>query len=148
MLLFLLFFLLVHSLDYAIVSDQRIDLQTYYYPQVTKCIGCNVSSGDRIIQVLDPKWQKLNVSVSLYQADGSLVETCRLAIIRPEPAIPPEQSTWFHWWYATIGCTFIGIAILVGLWHWVPTQKPKATGYLSEKQKDNLLAEEMGLFEV
>jgi hypothetical protein len=135
------------DLDYAIVSDTRVDIITYYYPHVF-CSICNVTGDDeRIVYIEDPNWEAVNMTVELWNADGSLRETKILEVVRKGNA----DGIRFHIHYASLALLAIfGIVFVVAMVRHggdssVATMAPGE--YQSEKQKDIELGKKLGIYD-
>lgn len=152
MILLVLFAAVAVSLETRVVSDHRIDIITDYYPKVVKLQVCNVQDTCHEKHVEDPEsrivsldgedssWDHVELSVIITKADGTSEDPVNVRVNKP----PPVQ---YHYWYIiSIVCIVVG---MVGLYiYMVKVPATTKTGaYESQRQKNQELARQMGLYD-
>jgi hypothetical protein len=149
MMLLLLFVTLSFASDdlsYAVVADNRVDIITYYYPRVIGCSVCNVTEDQRIVYIGDAQWKRLNLTVELWEADGTLRETKTLEVERMNPVATIVGRSPFRLYYLSLLAL---IAFAVGVYVALnrPAKAEKSAKYQSDKQKDVELGKKMEIYE-
>ena len=133
-------------LSYSVVSDNRVDIITYYYPRVIGCVICNVTEDQRIVYIDDMQWKRLNLTVELWEADGTLRETKTLEVERMNPVAVVAGRSPFHLYYVSVLALFVfavGIYVILNR----SVKEEKSGEYQSDKQKDVELGKKMGIYE-
>ena len=148
MRLLLIFVSLVTSFRVQIINDTRLDLVTRHYPQITNLVMCNSSlcnrllienPSTRIIMLPSASWSNVVITVDLFAANGTQVRHMETRVDKP-------IHETYYWPLVTLcGALVMGIIAYAILWYFPKPQKDKE--YQSQKERDRLLARDMGMIQ-